>query len=266
MSEILPALFVSHGAAALTVDPDLRSHRALVALGTELRARKPRAVLMISAHDVRRQFTVATAARIAMLADHPAAHGRSYVATGEPQVAERVRVLLAQADISVATGAPALDHGAWVPLSLLFPNAEVPLVTLSLAAHQDPHTHFALGQALAPLCREGVLLIASGGATHSREHFRAGYLAGRPSDHAEPFSCRFDDWLVAAVADPTERQQRLLDAPSHGDFHTAHPTLDHWLPVLIAAGAGHGEPGRALIRGYQHSLSMTALGFGDALS
>jgi 4,5-DOPA dioxygenase extradiol len=259
----MPALFVSHGAATLTMDEREATHRSLVELGAQVRAWRPEAVLVLSAHDVRPAFTVGSAPAVEMIQDHPAAQGRRWSAPGHEQLAAQVLARIQTAGLRASSGAPVLDHGAWVPLSLLFPAGDVPVVTLSLSRRLVPGEHLALGHAVAALRDHGVLIIGSGGATHNQNHFRRGFLARAAAGDAAGFSRRFDDWLVDVVQRPRqERDAALLAAPEHADFPAAHPSLDHWLPVLFAAGAAGDDTGAPLVRGFQHSLSMTAIGFG----
>ena len=167
--------------------------------------------------------------------------------------------------MDAVAGRPLLDHGAWVPLRALDPKGERPVVTVSLAAHLDPLQHLALGHALAPLRQEGVAILTSGGLTHNQQAFREGWFAGTPIPTAEAPSARFEAWALEALAEVgLAREQRLLEAATHPDFAWAHPTPDHWLTTLVAAGAAHEEPGRALFRGFQHSLSTALVGFGTA--
>ena len=175
---------------------------------------------------------------------------------------ERVLASLEGAGIHPLSGRPAIDHGAWIPLLHLFPDGAVPLVTVSIKASFDPAEHFALGEALAPLTQEGVLILASGGATHNQRFFRESYFAGNASEHTEGFSERFDEWLRLTLASPaSQRKMQLLNAPQHDDFAESHPTMDHWLPVLVAAGAADSRKGTPLIKGFQHTLSLAAYMF-----
>lgn len=258
-----PVLFISHGAATLTMDPTDPTNLWLRAYGDELRALRPRAVLVCSGHDVRTPFTLGVADRVSMLNDHPAAAGRRWSAPGSRELADAARERVSAAGLRAVVDHPALDHGAWVPLVTLFPDGEVPVVTLSLAEGEDARTHHALGEALAPLRKEGVLILASGGATHSQATFRRRYFAGENPGDTEPFSVAFDDWLEGALtADPAARTAALLRAPSHPAYAQAHPTPDHFLPLLVAAGAAGDDVGARVHGGFQHALSMAAYRFG----
>lgn len=263
MSE-LPVLFVSHGAATLTMDPTQPTHHRLLELGAMVRAWRPRSILVISAHDVRSTLTVAASPVISMIQDHPAASGHRWSAPGDVALAKQAKAYLALAGLGVQDGEPELDHGAWAPLSLLFPQGQVPLATLSLASSFEPRHHLRAGAALTPLREQGVLILASGGLTHNQRVFRQGYFSGVPSDQqVQPFSERFDAWVKAQLELPAAaRQASLLEAQAHPDFAQAHPSLDHWLPLIVALGAAGDAPSRLLVGGFQHSLSMSAFSFG----
>jgi 4,5-DOPA dioxygenase extradiol len=149
-----------------------------------------------------------------------------------------------------------LDHGAWVPLSLMYPDADIPVTQLSVQPHAGAAAHARVGRALEPLRREGVLVFASGGAVHNLSTFRR--AAGTPD-----WAARFDEWLhekLTAGAFEDVVNYRALSA----DARAAHPTEEHLLPLFVALGAG-GEAarGRALHRSFTHgSFSMAAYAFG----
>lgn len=287
------------------MDSASASNRAFVEFGRHLReeikSRSPLSsshsgslgitCVIISAHDIRERVTVATASRVSMFHDHPAAAGRSWSAPGNEKVASSLIDTLQRAGITAERGEPLLDHGAWVPLSLIFPDENVSVVTLSLAAHMDPLEHWRLGEALASVPRDAVLIIGSGGATHSQTAFRAGYFGHRPIAEPLPFSSKFNDWLVRSIVEnPTgtphaaseiappsfserpdsstkgalERQRRtalLVEAPKQETWAQCHPTLDHWLPLLITTAAAKGDRASVAVSGYQHSLSVLSLRF-----
>lgn len=259
----LPVLFVSHGAATLTMDPTDPTHRWMVAFGEIVRSWQPSAVLVCSGHDVRPTFTFGGARRVPMLMDHPAGAGMTWEAPGSQDLAKSARDHVRAAGIRAEFGAPRLDHGAWVPLKLLFPAGDVPVVTVSLAAEADAAAHLALGRALAPVLEQGVLLLASGGATHDQATFRRRYFAGLDPRGTEPFSTRFDGWLESILTgDPMRRDSALATASTHNDYVRAHPTPDHFLPLLVASGAAGTRIGARLHTGFQHALSMAAYRFG----
>jgi len=263
MSATLPALFVSHGAPTLVMDP-VPTRDFLLGLGKSLP--RPKAILAVSAH------WDTSAPR---LTSGPAPHtmydfygfpeelyAMTYPAPGSAELAGRAAELLEQAGLSAEPdAAQGFDHGAWVPLKLMYPEADIPLVQLSIQTRRSPAHHLALGRALAPLRQEGVLIIASGNATHNlRDVFNHDMFAP-----PAPYAKHFADWLTRHVeAGETEP---LLDYLAQGpDAKHNHPTADHYLPLLVALGAGTAEgdaKGRILHDGYTYGvLSMAAYAWG----
>jgi len=176
-----------------------------------------------------------------------------YPAPGAPELARRAVDLLRVAGIAADTALDwGLDHGAWVPLKLARPEADIPVAQLSVQIADGPAAHLALGRALAPLREEGVLILGSGGAVHNLRALDRGPGA-RTSDWARAFEA----WLVETVesGDGEALADYRRRAP-HGAM--AHPREEHILPLFVAAGAGAG-PGRALHRDFAlGSLALTA--------
>ena len=165
----LPSLFVSHGPPTMVLD-DIPVRGALARIGRELP--RPRAILCVSAHWLAEVPTVSLAERPETIHDFygfdRALYELAYPAPGAPELARRTAELLKEAGIH-CEGAPdrGLDHGAWEPLMLMYPEADVPVTQLSLQADADPAAHLNLGRALAPLRAEGVLIVGSGTAIHN---------------------------------------------------------------------------------------------------
>jgi len=259
-----PTLFVSHGAPSFALDPGLAGPR-LTALGASLP--KPQAVLVVSPHWMTDSPVVGTVARPGTIHDFggfaPALYQLEYPAAGHPVLAQ------AALDALRAAGFPAqadeergLDHGAWVPLMHLFPQADVPVFQVSLPARLDAAGAWALGRALAPLAEQGVLVVGSGSLTHNLYEFRAAH--GQDEAYVQAFA----DWVADAVrqADGERLRRTLTDAPQ---ARRAHPTTEHFWPLLVAAGAsdtGSGPaPGVLVPGGIAHGmLSMDAYAFGPA--
>lgn len=257
----LPAVFVSHGAPTLAVE---RNDTAtfLKNLGAELG--KPKAILCVSAHWSTPAPAVSSAERPETIHDFGGfpeeLYRIRYPASGAPALAAHVVNLLgrAGAHCSVVEGR-GLDHGAWVPLRLLYPEADVPVAQLSIQAASGPEHHFRLGRALAPLRDEGVLLLATGSATHN-----LGRL-GPPGAPPE-WAARFDEWLFEKLTEGSADE--LMNYRGLAPYASlAHPTDEHLLPLFVAAGAGaEGGDARALClhRGWTFgSLSMAAYSFGQ---
>lgn len=235
----LPALFVSHGAPTLAID-DSPAHRFLKSLGRRLG--KPNAILMLSAHFEAPTATVTASASPRIVYDFygfpDALYDITYPAAGDPGLAHRVAALLEDGGVpTLEDDARGLDHGAWVPLSLMYPDADVPVVQLSIDASKGARYHLRLGELLRPLRDEGVLIVGSGGATHNLSVA----LRASPDDTVPDWVETFREWLADAVAN--DKRDDLADfrtiAP---DAARNHPTDEHFLPLLCALGATeHGE-------------------------
>lgn len=254
----LPSLFVSHGAPTLALDPGATG-AFWERLARELP--QPEAVLCISAHWTTAAPAVSGPEHNETIHDfygfpEPLYRIR-YPAPGAPALAARV------ADRLAAAGMPAvieprrgLDHGAWVPLRSMYPAADLPAIQLAVQPQRDARWHQRLGLALAPLRREGVLILGSGGAIHNLRAL-AWEGGGTPG-----WAVAFDDWLAENLAEG--RETALLDwekAAPHSRL--AHPTPEHFLPLFVAWGAaGPGARGVRIHHGFDlGSLSMAAFRF-----
>jgi aromatic ring-opening dioxygenase catalytic subunit (LigB family) len=240
-----PTWFVSHGGGPWPWLDEMAS--AMAGLAHSLRTlpatlpAAPRAVLMISAHWESPGFAIMTHAQPPMLYDYygfpPHTYRVSYPAPGSPALAARVRDLIGATGMpTVLDAARGFDHGAFVPMAVMWPDATTPLVQLSLRTGLDPATHLALGRALAPLRDEGVLIVGSGLSWHNLR--RLGPEARVPSQ-------QFDAWLqdTLVASPPAERTARLVrwsEAPAARD---AHPREEHLLPLMVAVGAAELEAG-----------------------
>ena len=238
---MLPGLFISHGAPTLPLD-DCPAREFLKTLGAQLP--RPRAVLAISAHWDNAAPTVNRVAMNETIHDFhgfpEALYRMQYPAPGSPALATRTMELLAAAgfasDVDETRG---LDHGAWVPLMLMYPSADVPVVQLSIQSPLGPEHHLKLGRAVAALRNEDVLVVGTGSFTHN---LRA--LDRRRLDGPEPqWSVEFCDWVHAALT-----EGRIADLLAYRALapHAvqAHPTDDHFLPLFAGLGAG-GEGAKA---------------------
>jgi 4,5-DOPA dioxygenase extradiol len=249
---VMPALFVSHGAPTLPLE-DSPARHFIEGLGAQLP--RPRAILAISAHWETQRPAVSAAEHPETIHDFhgfPAPLYRlRYPAPGSPQLAQRVAQLLAghdiEADIDPQRG---LDHGAWTPLILMYPQADIPVAQLSVQPRQGPAHHWALGEALRPLRDEGVLVLASGSATHNLREFRANQADGA----AAPWALQFGEWLAAVLEDG--RQQDLLAYRERApEAVRNHPTDEHLLPLFVAAGAGTpGTPATRIHSSYAYGV------------
>jgi aromatic ring-opening dioxygenase catalytic subunit (LigB family) len=226
--------------------------------------RRPRAVVVVSAHWEEPVPTVMTGARPPMLYDYsgfpPEMYRITWPAPGEPRLAGRVRALLEASGF--ATGEDAargFDHGTFVPLKLTFPDADVPTVQLSLQEELDPARHLALGRALAPLRDEEVLLVGSGMSYHNLRDF----FGGMPRAARDAKSAAFDAWLrEAVVADPAARDAALTRWAEAPNARAVHPREEHLLPLMVMAGAAGAARGRVAFHDTFAGFHISAAHFG----
>lgn len=209
---------------------------ALADLGKRLP--RPSAILMISPHWDTPEATVSTASTPDTIHDFygfPAPlYAIRYPAPGAPALAQRVAELLQGAGISCDLDAHrGLDHGAWSPLRFMYPAADIPVTQLSLQSHKPPSDQYRIGQALAPLARENILIIGSGSMTHNLSEFRGNPMNSPP----EPYVLAFQQWFAEHLAQ--QDTDALLEYRSRAPHAVrAHPADDHLLPLYVAMGAG----------------------------
>jgi 4,5-DOPA dioxygenase extradiol len=257
----LPTIFLSHGSPMLALE-DSPARRFLQGLGTSLP--RPQAIVVVSAHwETRGGPAVSLAQQPDTIHDFGgfprALFEIQYPAPGAPAAAERAAALLEAHGIPAGRSAQrGLDHGAWVPLSLMYPEADIPVAQLSLVHGASPAEHERIGRALAALRGEGVLVVGSGSLTHNLYEFRGqGIAAPVPAWVSE-----FEAWMKARL-DAGERAA-LLDYRRAGPFAAQnHPTEEHLLPLFVAMGAA-GPDARAtqLHASFEHGvLAMDAYAF-----
>jgi 4,5-DOPA dioxygenase extradiol len=237
MTTQIPSLFVSHGSPMLALDGS-PAHHFLKALPETLPT--PMNILLISAHWETAAPSVSVAPRPETIHDFggfsPKLHAMQYPAPGAPALAERAAALLEETGFDVMrNSARGLDHGAWIPLRLVYPNADIPVTQLSIQPGLSPRHHLELGQALRPLRDEGTLIMASGAITHNLgEFFRNRYDL---DDEAPGWVREFAEWIGSAIADG--RIDDLLNYRVLAPFaERNHPTEEHLLPLFVALGAG----------------------------
>lgn len=262
-----PTLFIPHGAGPcffMDWNPPTAWNRMadyLRSVGDTLPER-PRAIVMVSAHWLEPAFGVTGTPRPELIYDYygfpPHTYELRYPAPGEPALAERVATLLNQG------GQPArvdpqrgFDHGMFIPLKLMFPDADIPVIQLSLRHDLDPQAHLDAGRALAPLRDQGVLIIGSGMSFHNMRAYGDARF-GAPSE-------QFDRWLTETVeAEPAERYQRLVDWAQAPAARLCHPPRaeEHLIPLLVAAGAADNDPGRRAFTDQVLDVTLSAFHFG----
>lgn len=219
--------------------------------------RRPRAVLMISGHWEEPELTVSSSPQPGMVYDYYGfpeyTYRIVYPAPGLPELAERTQSLLAAAGWRVHLDAErGYDHGTFSVLQPMFPDADVPVVQLSLKAGLDPREHLEVGRTLAPLRDEGVLIIGSGQSYHNLGAF--GPAAGKPS-------AAFDGWLreTLLTSAPHSRWQALVDWERAPFARASHPREEHLVPLMVAVGAAADEPATCIygepLFGHVHTSS-----------
>ena len=265
-SERQPAIFLPHGGGPCffmdwTWGPADTWHKTqsfLESLAATLPA-APKALLVVSGHWEEPAFTAGSAAAPELIFDYSGfpedTYRLTWPAPGAPQLAARVAGLLEHAGLPSALDAGrGYDHGVFVPLKVAFPEARIPVVTLSLAASLDPALHLAAGRALAPLRDEGVLIVGSGMSFHN---LRA-YFKPETRDRAQAF----DGWLTKAVESPAAERDALLTGWRNAPFAAySHPREEHLIPLLVAAGAGGEAPGRRIFSDEPMGAAISAYRF-----
>jgi 4,5-DOPA dioxygenase extradiol len=232
---MLPAVFVSHGAPTLPLDA-CPARGFLKELGTKLE--RPRAVLCVSAHwesDAPCVNSVLVNPTIHDFYGFPEALYRmQYPAPGSADLAARTSQALGAAGYAAGVDRMrGLDHGAWVPLMLMYPETDVPAIQLSIQTRLGPDHHFKLGRALAPLREEGVLILGSGGFVHNLRTLSRGQIAAPEPEWAHDFA----QWIGTALLEG--RTDDLIDYRRRAPNGVkAHPTEEHFLPLFVALGAG----------------------------
>ncbi len=261
-----PTFFINHGGGPCFFLEPGPMRAAFGSLETYLRgfadtlAERPRAILVVSGHWLEDHPTVNAGASPPLLFDYDGFPDHTYrltwAAPGEPALAAKVLLLLAAAGIrSESEVARGWDHGVFVPLKVMFPAADIPVVQLSLRKGLDPAEHLAVGAALKPLREKSVLIVGSGQSYHNMGGFSGRRSADRPAED-------FDSWLRASMVDPDGRDDALLrwvDAPG---ARAAQPHEDHLLPLMVAAGAASGELGMVHFHGTALGKPISGFRFG----
>lgn len=265
MSTRFPTYFVPHGGGPWPfIEGSFKT--AFAPLGAWLRdfqqslPARPKAMLVISAHWETPELRLNTVSRPQLYYDYygfpEQTYRLSYPAPGAPELVPQVKSLLEASGFPVSLDSErGWDHGVFVPFMLMFPAADIPLLQLSLRDDLDPDFHLRVGEALAPLRDQGILIIGSGMSFHNLRVFG--------QDVREP-SLAFDNWLTAAVeAAPAERNEQLkhwADAP-YARF--SQPREDHLLPLMVVAGAAGADAGESVFRREMAGSYLSAYRFGN---
>lgn len=265
----MPTYFLSHGGGPWPWLKHLRPgmydqlEASLIDVRREL-GETPRAILMISAHWEANRFLVSSAARPPMLYDYGGfpehTYRIRYDAPGAPALAEQVRAMLE--DGGMATGLDpqrGFDHGTFSLMHTLYPEAALPIVQLALRSDFDPAAHLRVGQLIAPLRDEGVVIVGSGFSFHDTMAMRNG--AGAAS------SAVFDRWLDDTLTGsaPEKRRERMLNWDEAPAARAAHPREDHLLPLMVAVGAAGDDAGARVYHqpDFMGAITASSYRFGD---
>jgi len=253
-----PAVFLSHGAPTLAVE-DVSETRAWAALAKALP--RPKEILVISAHWDTPQPITSSVARPETIHDFfgfpPQLYEERYPAPGAPALAQRVAQRLSAAGFSASVDPQrGLDHGAWVPLKWMYPQADIPVTQLSVQSRLGAKHHHDLGRAIAPLREDGVLILCSGGIVHNLREIQ--WRSNEPVAWAK----EFNDWMAQKVA-ARELESLLAYRERAPSAVRSHPTDEHLEPFFVALGAGGLDGARRLDLGMtMGSLGMDGYLFG----
>lgn len=262
-----PTLYIPHGAGPcffMQWDPphEWDNMAAFLRGLANTLPEQPSAIVMVSAHWRTDTVSVTAAANPALYYDYynfpEHTYALEYPAPGEPELAQRLAALLNEQGISTSPNTQrGFDHGMFIPLKLMFPNANIPVVQLSLHNSLAPELHLAMGEAIAGLRDEGVLIIGSGMSFHN--------MQGYGDSRFGPISAEFDAWLSATVASPTgQRMQGLNHWHTAPQARQCHPEgkEEHLIPLHVAAGAAGGDAGTNIFTGNVLKTTVSAYRFG----
>lgn len=269
MSERLPVWFIPHGGGpCFFMDPPVGAPNAWTRMEAYLRGllkglkERPRAILIVSGHWLEPRATFGAAKAPPLIYDYQGFPRHTYElkfpAPGDPALARRARELLEKAGISAGEDAErGYDHGVFIPLLLVEPHADIPVVQLSLENSLDPARHLAIGRALEPLREEGVLIVGSGMSFHNLQNFY------RADPRVLQLAEKFDAFLTDAVAQDEEARARALTkweaAPG---ARVSQPHEDHLLPLMVAAGAAGSDAGARDFHDHVFGAPISGFRFG----
>ena len=249
MSNQATVLFIPHGGGPLPLldEPGHANLNRFLRAYPETIA-KPEAIIVICAHWEESVIAITAAPRPPLLFDYygfpPETYEYQYPAAGNPELAGQVQSLLQRAGIdSSLDHQRGFDHGVFVPLMLMYPEADIPCIQISLAASLDAAEHVSIGKALAELKNENLLFLGSGFSFHNIQA-----MMSKRDDSTDQRNLEFETWLAETCSDPglseTEREQRLIDWESAPQARYCHPREEHLLPLQVCYGIGQNAASR----------------------
>lgn len=275
----LPVLFVSHGAGPMpllevtdpvfrTVDKSSPSAAFMRSVSSYITS-EVRNILVVSAHWEESQFTVSNQQRSSLLYDYGGfpkeayAPYMTYDPPTDPALSTRVQELLSSANIPCRKQDRGLDHGAFIPLKAIYPEAKIPVIQLSLKSNLNPAEHIQLGEVLEPLRSEGTLIVCSGQITHNLSDLRR----GAPTTSVDPRTSQFIEWIRSTLENTTPSTYAATKAnyinirSNAPHFDHAHPRTEHFVPLFVALGATYGRTaGTGDEKGIKRLYSEVTLG------
>ena len=257
----LPTLFISHGSPMHAINAGAAGE-VWAALAKQLPT--PKAVLMVTAHWETNLPMFSGNAKPSMIYDFggfpDALYKINYAAPGAPDIAAKAQALLKSAGITAGVdGCRGFDHGTWVPLLKMYPDANVPIVQLSVQTLMNPRHHFDVGRALAPLTSEGVLIVGSGHLTHNLRD----WMMSRGQTARAPYAQKFQRWVFDHLA-AHDINALLRYREAAPDAVRAHPTEEHFMPLFVALGAASDDAeAEQVFDGFEgNALAMDVYRFG----
>lgn len=264
----LPTVYLPHGGGPWPFvdldgrfgDTEMAGLRQFLASYPTTLAQKPRALLVISAHWEEPVATIMTSPNPPMLYDYygfpEEAYQIEWPAPGFPELAPRVAELLHKAGFATdSNNERGYDHGTFVPLKVMFPDADMPILQLSMLRNLNPADHIRMGRALAPLRDEGILIVGSGQSFHN--------LRINRTDMARQVSAPFDAWLrEVAVLERCERERKFSDWVSAPNARLVHPREEHLLPLMVVMGAGMDDVGEVIYNGLFGKAWISGIQYG----
>eukprot|EP00298_Acanthocystis_sp_HF-20_P006365 c1624_g1_i2.p1 GENE.c1624_g1_i2~~c1624_g1_i2.p1 ORF type:complete len:262 (+),score=110.52 c1624_g1_i2:39-824(+) len=261
---MFPAFFIPHGGGPWPLLGHVSQQELVTFLKSDSISKyKPKAIILISAHWEESIVTITGGSSPSLIYDYnnfpPEAYEIKYPAKGNPELANRVKELLNQNNIkSEINNDRGYDHGVFVPLKIIYPEADIPVIEISLLSSLNSSDHFSIGKALYPLRQEGILFIGSGMSFHNMAVFREG-VPGLDK------SKEFDEWLnkVCCESTPNERKE-LLENWSKGPHAVfCHPREEHLIPLMVIAGVANDDKGKNIFKADMRGGAVSGFQFGE---